>query len=165
MIDVSAFGTGITIVALNSFPTGFTLSQFADDVDPVIFEEVQTTDMEALYDGSFFVHDQAALMKMSVSVIPGSSDDINLKILLASRTGGPSLLPLPDITSSVIKYPDGGVAMMSNGSILKGPLADSVTSQKRKRSNTYTFGFGSYSGFQSSLQTAASLFQTAISFL
>ncbi len=165
MIDVSGFGTGITIVALQSFPMGFSLSQFADDTDPIVFEEVETSDIELLYDGSLFAYDVASAVRMSVSVIPGSNDDINLKILLSARKGSSSIIPLPDTTTAVISYPDGGRVILSNGTITKGPLADSITQQGRRKANTYSFAFGSFGGFQSAKQVVATVASTVLSLL
>jgi hypothetical protein len=165
MIDISGFGTGVTILALSSFPQGFKLSQFADDSDPLTFDETETSDFELLYDGSLFTFDQASAIKMQVSVIPGSDDDINLKILLQARKGSAKLIPLPDITSAYIGYGNGGSVLLSDGSIIKGPLADSITTQGRKKANTYTFVFGSFAGAQSAGQVVATLAQNVISFL
>lgn len=165
MIDVSGFGTGITIVATTSFPMGFKLSQFADDADPVVFDETETSDFELLYDGSLFVYDQASAIKMSVSVIPGSDDDINLKLLLQSRKSTPKIIPLPDTVIAYIGYGGGGSVILSNGGVVKGPLADSITAQGRKKANTYSFVFGSFAGMQSTKEIIGTVAQNLISFL
>jgi len=163
MIDVSGFGTGITIVALQSFPMGFNLSQFADDQDPLTAKDISPTGYEMLYDGSLFAFDKAAPVEVAVSVIPGSDDDLNLKILLQSKKSTPKILPLPDITSMVITYPDNGRVILSSGSILSGPVVDSITSAGRKKSNTYTFVFGTVTGAQSAKELLVGLAQSALS--
>jgi hypothetical protein len=165
MIDVSGFGTSVVIVALSSFPTGFPLSQFADDIDPVVVDPIETTGFEMLYDGSIFTFDKAAPIKVAVSVVAGTSDDINLKILLQARKGGFQLINIPDITSMVIAYPDGGHTMFSNGSIISGPLADSVQSTGRKKGNTYNFVFGSFAGAQSPLELGTTVVRAGLSAL
>lgn len=159
MIDVSGFGTGIVVVALQSFPMGFTLSKFADDVDPISAKDVEATGYEMLYDGTLYSFDKAAPVEVAVSVIPSSDDDINLKILLASKKGAKKLLPLPDVTSMVVTYPDGGRVILSNGTILRGPMMDSIESTGRRKSNTYTFVFGSITGAQSATQFIAGIGQ------
>ena len=152
MIDIGAYGTSIIIAALKSFPIGFSLSQFADDQDPIQFEETETTGYEFLYDGEPFFFDKASVIKCTVSVIPGSQDDINMKILLQARKSSLSILPLPDTTTMTITYPDGRRVILASGSILKGPFADSVTTQGRKKGNQYSFAFGTYAGAQSPKQ-------------
>lgn len=149
MIDISASGTEVTIIALQTFPIGFTVSSLADDVDPIQVEETETTGFEMLFDGSLFAYDKATPIKIGLAVIAGSSDDINLKIMLQSRKGNASILPFPDVTSAIFSYPDGGKVILSNGTILSGPLLDGVLSSGRKKSNLYTFAFGSFAGAQS----------------
>ena len=165
MERIDGFGLGVTIIALQSFPMGFALSQFADDVLPLEIEEVEPVGFDMLYDGSLFAFDKAAPIKVAVSVIPGTSDDINLKILLASRKAASSIIPLPDVTSMVITYGDGGRVLLSNGTILRGPLGDTITTGGRKKGNQYTFVFGSYNGAQSAKQVVAGIAQAAISLL
>lgn len=165
MIDISGFGTSISVLALQSFPEGFSLTKFADDQDPLTCEVVETTGFEALYDGSFFFFDKASIIKISVATVAGSDDDINLKILLQARKGASSIIPLPDVTSMIISYPDGGRVAMSGGSILSGPLADSIQATGRKKGNIYTFGFGTFSGAQSANELISTVAQTLTSFL
>jgi hypothetical protein len=164
VIDISGFQTGIIVVALASFPVGFSLSQFADDVDPLTVDVTETTGYEMLYDGSLFAFDKAAPIKLSVSVIPGSADDINLKILLQARKGSKSIVNLPDITSIVITYPDGGRVMLSSGTILSGPLADTIQTTGRKKGNTYSFVFGSFAGAQNPIELASTVARAALAF-
>jgi hypothetical protein len=165
MIDISGFGAGIYVLALESFPSGFKLSQFADDQDPISSDNIDAVGYEMLYDGSIFFYDKAAPIKISVAVIPGSDDDTNLKILLQSKKGTVSLLPIDDVTSMVITYPNNGFVTLSNGSIISGPLVDSIQSSGRKKSNVYTFLFGSFAGTQSLTQTLATVGQTVLGLL
>lgn len=162
MIDVSGFGTGIVVLALQSFPTGFQLSQFADDSDPIEAKEIEPTGYEMLYDGDLFAFDKATPIEVAVSVIPGTPDDINLKILLQNKHSPKSLIPLPDITSMVITYPDKGRIVLSKGTILKGPLVDSINTSGRRKGNKYTFVFGAFAGAQSSQQLITGIVQGAL---
>lgn len=162
MIDVSGFGTGIVIVALQSFPMGFSLSKFADDADPISAKDIEAVGYEMLYDGSLFAFDKAAPVELSVSVIPGSDDDSNLKILLSSRKGAKKLISTSDVTSMVVTYPDGGRVILSNGTILRGPLVDSIETSGRKKGNTFTFVFGSITGAQSATQLVADIAQSIL---
>lgn len=165
MINISGTGTSVIIVALQSFPVGFNLTHFADDIDPIAAEETETTGIEMLYDGSLFAFDKASPIMVTFGVIAGSSDDINMKILLASRKSNVSILPFPDITSAVITYPDGGRVVLSNGTILKGPLVDTIQSPGRKKGNAYTFAFNSFAGAQSAKQLVSSIAQAVIGIL
>lgn len=165
MIDVSAFGTGIMVLSTASFPQGFSLSQFADDEDPLNVEQVEVSGFEKLYDGSIFIFDKTSPILLSVAVMPNSDDDINLKILMQMRKSSPSLLPLPDTTSMVITYPDGGRVILTNGGLISGALADSITTQGRKKGNVYHFVFGTFAGAQNFKELAAGIATSVLGLL
>jgi hypothetical protein len=165
MINISGFGLSIIIVAISSFPSGFELSAFADDSDPLSIDDLEPTGFEQLYDGSLFFYDKTAPIKVSVSVIPGSDDDINLKILLQARKGSPPHLPIPDITSMMVRYSDGGIVGFTKGSIISGPLTDTIQSAGRKKSNKYNFVFDVFAGAQSPTEAAVTAIRAALSFL
>jgi hypothetical protein len=164
MIDISGFGTGITIVALQSFPVGFSVSEFSDDKDPLVCEPMETVAWKMLYDGSLFQYTKADPVRVSLSVIPGGSDDINLKILLQGSLSASGILPLPNTTSMVLNYPS-GMVMLSNGTIYRGPVADSIQASGRKSGNTYDFAFGSFFGAQSVTEVIAAVAGAAMSIL
>jgi hypothetical protein len=164
MIDVSVAGTSITIIALQTFPIGFSVDELADDTDPLVAEEVETTGYEMLYGGSLFAFDKATGIKVSISVVPGGDDDINMKILLGSRRSSAKILPMDDVTSMIISYPDGLIAL-SNGTIVSGQLVDSIQNTGRKKGNTYTFVFGTYAGVQSVTQVLSQVASAATSLL
>lgn len=152
MHNIGGFGTQATIIALSTFPMGFRVSQFADDEDAIKAKEIEPFGYEMLYDGSIFPYSKNAPVEVSVSVIAGSEDDTNLKILLNSKTSRISLLPFDDVTSMIITYPNAGRVILSNGTIIRGPALDTVQAVGRRSSNTYTFVFGSNQGFQSTKQ-------------
>ena len=162
MIDVSGFGLKATIVAIQTFPMGFTVQQFADDVDPLEIQDDVPGGYEMLYDGSLFAYTQANPILVKISVLPGSEDDINLKILLGARRMANKLLPISDVTSLVVSYPDGGKAVFSNGSIISGPPADSIKQEGRKKGNTYLFAFGNSTGAQSTRQVVSEVIQGVV---
>lgn len=165
MIDISTAGSGITIFSLNSFPMGFQLKAFADDVEAFAIDPTEVSGFEKLYDGNIFSFDKTSPILLSVGVIPNTEDDINLKIILQKRKSSPSILPILDTVTMVVSYTDGGRVVFSNGTILGGSLADSLASRGRKKSNEYHFAFGSFDGFQSYRQTLANVVQTGISLL
>jgi hypothetical protein len=165
MIDISAFGTGITIVSTASLPVGFQITSFSDDEDPLTIEQCDVSGFEKLYDGSIFTFDKTSPVLLSVGVMPNTDDDINLKILLQARKSSVSLLPLPDTTSMIIVYPDGGRVALSNGLMISGPIADSITASGRKKGNVYHFVFGTFAGAQSFSELAATVARAALALL
>lgn len=165
MINVNGSGTSIVVIAIQSFPLGFTISEFADDVDPISAEEVEPAGFEMLYDGSLFAFDKASPIVLTVSVIAGTPDDMNLKIITQSKRGGASLLPFNDSISMIITYPDGGRVMLSSGVLIKGMVPDSITTNGRRKSNSYTFAFGSFTGAQSAKQLVTGIAQAGLGLL
>lgn len=164
MIDISGNGLSITVLALQSFPMGFSLSEFADDVDPLTVEVIEPFGFELLFDGDMFAFDKANVVKISVSVIAGSDDDINLKLLLQSKKGSKSILPIPDLTTMIVSYPSGRV-ILTKGTIFSGPLADSIEASGRKKGNTYTFVFAAFAGAQNTRELLGTIAQNVLSIL
>lgn len=165
MINISGFGLKATVVALQTFPMGFTLSQFADEADPIAFERMEPVGFEMLFDGELFAFDKSAPVIVHVSVLPQTEDDINLKMLLASKKGGVKWATFSDITTMVVTYPDGGKVVLSNGTITAGPPGDTVKQTGRKGCNTYSFAFGTSAGLQSATETAVTVAQNLLSLI
>lgn len=162
MEQISGFGTSITVVAIQSFPQGFKITKFADDKDPLTVQELEPVGYEVLYDGNIFAFDKGAPVMVEISVMPNTEDDDNLKILLQTRKGGVKLLPVSDVTSMVITYGDGGTVILSGGTILAGPPADSITQAGRKAGNTYKFVFALIANAQSSRVAAGTVVQNIL---
>lgn len=164
MIDLTAHGTSVKVVALQTFPMGFSLKEFADDKDPISVQDDEVGGVEMLYDGTLYPFTRANALRVAISVIPGSNEDINLKILLAARRMRKKIDIIPDVTSIVISYPAGGDVVFSNGTIMTGPPADSIAGGRR-RGNTYTFAFGAVNGLQSRTQIASGVIQSILDFI
>lgn len=164
MIDVSGFGLSIVIVAIQTFPVGFEVKVFADDADPLTVGDDEVAGYIMQYDGTPFFYTKSTPIEVSLSTVPGSDDDINLKILLSARKVTSNLLPISDITTMVVTYGDGKKVIFSQGSILSGPPADSISGGRRK-GNTYKFAFGAVGGAQSATQVAAQIGQGLLGLL
>ncbi|QDH49592.1 hypothetical protein KYLE_46 [Pantoea phage Kyle] len=162
MVNISGYGMSVNIVALQTFPMGFSLESFSDDADPLAIDDTEVAGYEMTFDGGLVAFDKAAAHIVNVSVIPNSEDDINLKLLLQARKSSVKWLPIQDVTTMVINYPERGRVVFSNGTILKGPFADSILSTGRRRSNTYTFAFGAFAGAQTTKQAVIGTIQSLI---
>lgn len=165
MLNISGFGTSIRLVAIQSFPMGFNITAFADEEDPISIDPVEPVGYELLYDGGIVAFDKAAPVIVSIAVTPNTQDDINLKVLLQSRKGGLQLMPISDITTMIISYPDNDKVILTGGTILSGPLADSIASSGRKKSNVYKFVFATFGGAQSGKEIGAGIIQNVLSIL
>lgn len=144
MQDISAFGIRVRVVASNTFPAGFTVTQFADDADSLTAEP-QTIAATAMgVNGDLVAWSQASPIPLVMNVIPGSEDDRNLSVLLEANRVGRGKRSARDVITITAVYPDGTTRTWSSGVITVGRVGNSVTSAGRLASNPYTFSFENF---------------------
>lgn len=144
--DVSAFGTLVNIRASNTFPAGFTLTQWADDADPVDSPNVKIGDAAVGVNGDLIVWSKGVPLPMTVNCVPGSDDDRNMQILWESNRVGQGKLSARDIITATIIYPNGTQVTLDTGKIIGGPAAGSVAGAGRLKTKQYDFVFQNRSG-------------------
>lgn len=140
--NVSGFGAQINIVSTVTFPYGFSVDQFPDDVDPIQINELTVKKYEMLIDGRMIHYGTANPVEMAVSVIAGSDNDINLGIILSAARVRRQILPIPDMIIMVVTYPDDIITTLTNGTIISGPPLRGIGVNGKIRTNTYRFAFG-----------------------
>ena len=139
--DITGFGTVVTLIATGTFPTGFQITQFADDSDPVDMSSVQIGDAVMGVNGDLITFSRAVPLPLTLAVIPGSLDDDNLSILAnANRVSKGKFIPFDSLTATVV-YPDGTQITLINGKITGAPFGKSISSGGRLRTRPYTFLF------------------------
>jgi hypothetical protein len=139
--DISGFGAQVEVKASATFPSGFTVSQFADDGDPFDIPSIQIADKAMGLNGDMITWSKANPILITISVIPNSEDDINLAILLeANRVGKGKASARDEITISAV-YPNEGTLTLSAGAITDGPPGNSVASAGRLKTKAYQFCF------------------------
>lgn len=146
MTDISGFNTRVTIRASNTFPSGFTVTEFADDADPVDVPSQQIADKAMGLNGHLVSWAKANPIMATLNVIPDSEDDRNLAVLAEANRVGRGKSSAQDIITMTIVYPDGGTRTLSNGIITDAPLSTSVASAGRRKSKAYAFAFEGASG-------------------
>lgn len=146
MKDISGFGIRVRLVASSTFPAGITLSQFADDADPLDFPELTVAEGAMGVNGDMVHWSKANVLAVTLNVIPGTEDDGNLGILLEANRVGRGKLSARDRVTLTALYPDGTQKTVSNGMIVSGKPGKSVASSGRLKSQPYTFNFESLSG-------------------
>lgn len=146
MNDVSSFGLQIRLVASETFPSGITITQFSDDSDPLDSPSIQVKDKAMGINGDLIAWSKANVIPMSISVIPGSEDDINLSIILEAARPGAGKFPARDIIDATVLYPDGTATNVAGGVITDGPAMKSSASSGRLKTNVYQFAFQNKNG-------------------
>jgi len=141
MKNISGFGLQAQVTASNTFPNGFTVTEFADDADPLDTPDLDAADTAMGLNGDMIVWTRPQGIEISLNVIPRSQGDTNLDVLLSSNRVAKNKQSARDSVSIVISYPDGSTATMSSGIIISGPMLPQVASAGRLKTRMYRFRF------------------------
>lgn len=141
MSDISVFGLRVQVIASETFPSGISLTQFADDADPFDAPSMQIRDKAMGINGDLVSWSKANPIPITVNVVPGSDDDKNLSVLFEANRVGKGKFGARDIIDLVAIYPDGSVASFTGGVITDGQPANSAQSSGRLKSKAYAFAF------------------------
>lgn len=141
MQDISVFGIRVQVIASETFPSGISITQFADDADPFDAPSMQIRDKAMGVNGDLISWSKANPIPVTLNVVPGSEDDLNLSVLFEANRVGKGKFGARDVISIVALYPDGSVAAFSQGVITDGQPANSATSAGRMKSKAYAFAF------------------------
>lgn len=141
MFDVS--GTGLTLVvrASRTFPTGFPVTQFSDDTDPLDFPDMAIAEATMNINGDLVVSSTPTPINVTISLIPGSDDDNNMAVIYDANRAARGKRILGDEIMMVASYQDGTVITLLGGKLLTGNPGKSVASAGRVKSNSYSFAF------------------------
>lgn len=139
--DVSGVGLTINLKASVTFPSGFSVTQFADDGDSISFDEMEIGGSAMGLNGDLITWDKITPINVPINVIPNSDDDKNLEVLFEANRAAKGKKTAKDVITMSIIYPDGRSATLSGGRLLKGKAANSVASEGRMTSKSYAFAF------------------------
>ena len=145
--DVSGFGGVVNIVASNTFPSGFTITQFSNDADPMDFAAVRFADIAMGVNGDLIVWAKAVALPFVVSVIPGGPDDINLQILADANRAAQGKVSAADVITATVIYPDSSQVQLNLGRITDASFGKGISGEGRIKTRVYTFQFQTKTGF------------------
>ena len=146
MQDISGFGLQVRVVASETFPSGFTVTSFADDADPFDFPSQQIKDKAMGVNGDLIVWSKANPLNITLALIPKSDDDKNMSVLLEANRAAKGKKVVQDIITMTAIYPDGTQITLANGAITDGIPRNAVASAGRLKSKTYGFSFENVTG-------------------
>lgn len=141
MSDISAIGIALRCVASNSFPSGFTITEFADDADPFDLPAIDIASVGMNVNGHMVSFSAPTPITITVSVIPGSEADRNLAVIFEANRAGKNKRHAGDVITLVGTYPDGASLTLSEGKMTNGMPGNSPASAGRIKSKAYTFAF------------------------
>lgn len=146
MDDISGFGLSVTIRASVTFPSGFTVTQFADDADPLDSPSQQLADVAMGLNGHMVKWSVAQPLIITINVIPRSTDDRNLAVLAEANRVARGKRSVNDVITVTIILADGTTRILSSGVITDAPVGDGVASAGRLKSKAYIFKFENQGG-------------------
>lgn len=142
--NISGYGLHLHLKASITAPLGFSITQLADDTDPLDIAPINIGDAAMSINGLLVTWATATPTGINISVVPGSEDDTNLGSVFNANRPGLGKLSVHDTIILTINYPNGRVANATAGVIISGPPLISVASAGRMKSNTYGFMFENY---------------------
>lgn len=140
-IDISGFGLKVVLTASETFPSGITLTQFPDDVNPIDSPAVQLRDVASGLNGDLIKWSKASPIICTIAVIPNTEDDANLSVLASANRAAAGRFPAQDEINITVTYPDGTVTRFVRGTITDAILGRPIASAGRMTSKPYTFKF------------------------
>ena len=143
--SVTGFGIVVTLIASKTFPVGLPITQFADDADPIMINDVKIADTAMGLNGDLLAWAKAVPLPMTINVIPGSADDVNLQILANANRVGQGKSSANDVVSATIVYPDASVIVLTGGIVTNAAFGRGVSSSGRQKTKSYSFLFSAQS--------------------
>lgn len=141
MENISGFGLSVALIADKTFPAGLTITQFADDADPLDIASIQVADKAMGLNGDLIIWSKPNAIPMTLNVIPGSDDDVNLAVLLEANRTGKGKASVRDQITAIVTYPDGETTTLTVGAITDGMPGKSVAGSGRQKTRPYIFAF------------------------
>jgi hypothetical protein len=142
IIPVYGCGTQVSIIASNTFPIGVLLTDFADDEDVITNDDVEIQQVKIGANGNILPSAKPVLINVGLAVVPDSSSDIQLAILLESNRFGFNKQGSQDVITMSIIQPNNKVTMYYDGFIVGGSPSNKMSAEARFKTKKYNFMFG-----------------------
>lgn len=139
--DISGFGLRVSLIASNTMPNGADISAFADDADPFDIPELTIAETAMGLNGDLVTFSSANPVAVTISLIPGSDDDVNLQTIAEANRVGLDKSSVRDVIALVGVYPDGRTVRLTGGKLVNYRPGNSVASAGRFKSKPYSFMF------------------------
>lgn len=148
MANISTTGLFITLIASNSFPTvPLLINDFADDADAIDSPEMTIGEVAMALNGELLNWQAPATIPVNLNVVAGSASDLRLSKLFDLNRVGTGKSAAGDIITMSVQYP--GIlipTVLTPGAPLTYNAIISSAPNGRRKTRTYTFGFGNVVG-------------------
>lgn len=137
--NVSARGASVVISYGNRT---IVLSDFADDQDPIMIDELDLGEATFDINGKLFRKSRLEPVTMHIAVVPGSNDEKALNESIINHEIG--MFGCPTLIKTLtVKYPNDREVTFYNGFHIGASMGYAATSQGRIRTKNYSFSFKS----------------------
>ena len=145
-MTVNIGATGLSIVVTAAPLAVFTLTQFADDSDPLDSEVTTIANSAMGLNGDHVVWSQANPIPLTLNLIAGSIDDQQMSILYELNRVGKNKESVNSEIEVVINYPNATPILLTGGAFLQGHSINTVSSESRMKSKQYILSFENKTG-------------------
>ena len=154
MIDISTVGAQIVIKFKDNKQK--TITQFSDEGTPFECPDVDVSTNAKNLNGQMISSRTPSIYPVSITVIPGSEEDMFLQRRLAEaaiQPGNVTSIAELEVSSLTVSIPainesgEGSHAIdytFTNGRLKSGPMGPSTSAEGRMSARTYTFEFEKY---------------------
>jgi hypothetical protein len=142
--DISGVNSTLRLVFSQTFPAGFTVSEWANDADAIDInvKDIAEGGMGAGGDAVYWAVPK--LVEVTINVIPDSPSDIYLMIAAQANTAVKGKLLAKDVvTGTYVNQNDGKIVTFNSGRLTKAAPANSVGQDSKLKSKQYMFLFES----------------------
>lgn len=144
--QTSFYGTQVRILASNTLPAGIDVTEFADDADPITFEEMTVANLLMGANGDTISFSTPSVIKAIINLIPTSPSELAMTIIFNANRVGKGKLSANDTITMVVNYPSGRTDIYSKGRMLTGNPGLSGSSDGRLKSMPFSFAFTEKNG-------------------
>lgn len=141
MTDVSGYGAELRLIANNTFPIGLGLTQFADDSDPLDVPALPIGDSGMGLNGDLATWTVANPVEITLNLIAGSEDDINVSRLFEANRAGRNKASARDVIILIAIYPSGQIVTLTGGKCISFVPLNAISSEGRLKSKPYVLRF------------------------
>lgn len=140
-VDVSALGIKATLIAVPSYPVGFTMTQFADDGDSLNVPDMTIMQSGMGVNGDLVVWRTAVPYEVDINLIPGTEDCKNMENLFKLNMTQKNKIASKDLLTLIIQHSDGRIDVLTNGYIIGGKPVQDYAANGRAKTRTFRLLF------------------------
>ena len=140
-MDISAMGIKATLIATPSYPTGITITHFADDGDSLALNDMTIMQSGMGVNGDMVVWRTAQPIPITMNVIPTSDECNDLENLFKLNMTQKNKVSSKDVITLMIEHPDGHTDVLTHGYITGGKPVQDYSANGRAKSRSFSFVF------------------------